>query len=207
MKNTMFFRRLLILTGSSIFLLNCNSSTILNAGLDRKVAEWYNSHEWLKGLQLIPHESINQLEFFKQYHKNKIWWDKAFDFLKTHNLYQLEPGKYVIDSGNVIATVSEVAPKDRDSVKWEAHRNFNDLQYVIMGKAKMGIASISSPNAKVIIPYSSEDNENFSVNGGKYYNAEPGTFFIFSPHEIHRPVIKVAGYDMIKKIVVKVRVP
>jgi YhcH/YjgK/YiaL family protein len=79
---------------------------------------------------------------------------------------------------------------------------------VIKGKAEMGVASSASPNAVVTIPYdAATDNENFTVTGEKYYDAEPGTFFIFSPQEMHRPAFKVDGYDTIKKIVIKVRVP
>lgn len=206
MKKTIF-RLLMILTGSSIFLINCNSSTTSNVVSNEKTDQWYKNQEWLKGLKLTPHESINQVEFSKQYHKNATWWDEAFEFLKSQDLNQLAPGKYVIDSNNVIATVSEATPKDKDSTNWEAHRNFNDLQYIIKGKAKMGIASISDPGAKVTVPYTTADNETFSVDEGKYYDAEPGSFFIFSPQEIHRPAFKVDGYDTIKKIVIKVRVP
>jgi biofilm protein TabA len=48
---------------------------------------------------------------------------------------------------------------------------------------------------------------NFTNDSGEYLDADPGTFFIFSPQEMHRPVIKVPGYDVIKKIVLKVRDP
>lgn len=187
-----------------MYLNSCNDAARAKS---KKAQDWFNSGSWLNGLQLKPHESINVSEFAKQYHKNPIWWDEAFKFLKTQELDRLAPGNYVIDSNNVIAMVSKVSPKDKDSTKWEAHRNFNDLQYIIRGKAKMGVTSISEPGAKVTVPYSSADNENFTVNGGRYYDAEPGTFFIFSPKEIHRPAFKVDGYDSIKKIVIKVRVP
>ena len=190
-----------------VFFINCNSSNS-SVGIDKKVTKWYKSYEWLNNLQLIPHESINQQEFSKQYHKNKVWWDEAFEFLKTNNLTNIKPGDYIIDTGNVIATVFEGAPKDIDQVNWEAHRNFNDLQYIIKGKVRMGISSIFSPDAIVEIPYVSQrDSEIFTVTGEKYYDAVPGTFFIFSPQEIHRPAIKVSGYNVIKKIVIKVRVP
>lgn len=193
----------------SAALISCGSSAhVAGKTGDKNVAEWFKSREWLNGLQLTPHQSINQQEFSRQYHTNKVWWDEAFNFLKTHDLQNMPPGTYVVDSGNVIATISELNPKDKDQVNWEAHRNFNDLQYIIKGKVQMGIASISDPNAKVTVPYASKaDTETFTVAGGSYYDAEPGTFFIFSPKEIHRPAFKVAGYDLIKKIVIKVRVP
>jgi biofilm protein TabA len=194
----------------SAFLISCSSSAQLqNDGGDKQnVGKWYNSHNWLNGLQLTPHESINQQEFSRQYHKNKTWWDEAFQFIKTKDLANLKPGSYVIDSGNVIATVSEVAPKDKEQVNWEAHRNFNDLQYIIRGKAKMGVTPISDPEAKVTVPYNDKaDTETFADAGGKFYDAEPRTFFIFTPKDIHRPAFKVTGYDTIKKVVIKVRVP
>jgi len=183
------------------------SSTVSTRNIEE--SKWFNSHKWLNGLKLSPHESINKQEFARQYQTNKTWWNEAFNFLKTHNLDSLKTGNYVIDSGNVIASVSELPTKEKEQVNFEAHRNFNDLQYIIKGKAQMGIAPISDPNAKITIPYSDKrDTETFSVSGGeKYYVAEPGEFFIFSPLDIHRPAFKLPGYDVVKKIVIKVRVP
>jgi biofilm protein TabA len=211
MKKLVRFRFLLmvfLLILTPVLMVNCSSPKSANGSMINKDAQWYNSKDWLNGLQLIPQESINQQEFFRQYHKNKTWWDEAFNFLKTHDLADMKSGTYVIDSNNVFATITELNPKEKEDVNWEAHRNFNDLQYIIKGKAKMGIASLASPNSIVKVPYNpATDNENFTVTGEKYYDAEPGTFFIFSPNEIHKPAFKVDGYNEIKKIVIKVRVP
>ncbi len=208
MKRTGILKPLIISIAVALFFTACsNTSRNHHVTSDKAATQWYKKYQWLNGLNLIPHESINKTEFSRQYHKNPVWWDKAFQFLRTQNLENLKPGTYIIDSNNVIATVSEVSPKQKDSTNWEAHRNFNDLQYIINGKASMGIASISGLAAKVIIPYTPADNETFSVDDGKYYVAEPGTFFIFTPKEIHRPAFRVPGFDKIKKIVIKVRVP
>lgn len=206
-----FLLRFLTIMAMSVFMISCSSSRKVSndSGNQKETTTWYNSREWLNGLQLKPHESINQQEFSRQYHLNKTWWDEAFHFLKTHDLENMQPGSYLIDTGNVIATISEVSPKDKEQVNWEAHRNFNDLQYIISGKAQMGIASIDDPKKTVTVPYNPKtDTESFSVTEGeKYYAAEPRTFFIFTPKEIHRPAFKETGYDTIKKIVIKVRVP
>ncbi len=168
----------------------------------------FNTIPSKNGLQLTPNKSINQQEFYKQYRKNNKWWDEAFTFLKSQDLEKLKPGMYVIDSGNVIATISEGPTKKMEDVKWEAHRNFNDLQYIIKGKAKMGVAPSADERATLTVPYSySTDNMNFTNEGGEYFDADPNTFFIFSPQEMHRPAIKVPGTDRVKKIVIKVRVP
>lgn len=173
-----------------------------------QITKWYKKGSWLNGLKLQPHKSIDQIEFARQYCKYQDWWDKAFVFLNTHDLQLLTPGRYVIDEGNVMVFVSDAPTKNMEEVNWETHKNFNDLQYIISGKAKMGIASTKSDEHMTTLPYNPEkDVENYSVNDGKFYNAKPGTFFIFSPVDIHRPAFKVKGYDTIKKILIKVRVP
>jgi dihydroorotase len=171
-------------------------------------SEWFKTIPSKNSLQLTPSKSINDQEFFRQYRKNNTWWNEAFTFLKSQDLEKLKPGVYVIDSGNVIATVSQGPTKKIDDVKWEAHRNFNDLQYIIKGKAQMGVAPSADTRATVIVPYTyATDNMNFTNDGGEYFDADPSTFFIFSPQEMHRPAIKVPGSDAVKKIVIKVRVP
>jgi YhcH/YjgK/YiaL family protein len=198
---------------STPVFLSCNSSTKSSSeeikGSKDTSGSWYSDGEWLNGLDITPNKSINQQEFSRQYHLKNTWWGEALDFLKIHDLKTLAPGKYNIDSGNVVATVWEGVPKIKDSVLWEAHRKFNDLQYIIRGKAKMGITQIDEPNAKITAPYSKEEDvEHFTVSSGdEYYAADSSTFFIFSPKEIHRPAIKVDGDNPIKKIVIKVRVP
>ncbi|HET7116699.1 MAG TPA: amidohydrolase/deacetylase family metallohydrolase [Hanamia sp.] len=183
-------------------------SSPVTANATNNFSDWYNTIESRNGLKLTPNKSINQEEFFRQYRKNNTWWDEAFTFLKTKDLAQLKPGVYVIDSGNVIATVSQGPTKKIEDVKWEAHRNFNDLQYIIKGKARMGVAPSADKEAVLTVPYTNAaDIMHFTNDGGEYFDADPSTFFIFSPQEMHRPAIKVQGNDVVKKIVIKVRVP
>lgn len=203
-----FYMVAAMLSCAPVFLMNCSSSKSGGKAMSSNDAEWYSSKTWLNGLQLTPHESINQEEFSRQYHANKTYWDEAFNFLKTHNPAEMAPGTYIIDSNNVYAIIAELDAPAKEDVKWEAHRNFNDLQMILKGKGGMGVAKVASPNAVVTMPYDAKkDLENFSVTGENYYEADPKTFFIFSPKEMHRPAFKLDGYDHIKKMVIKVRVP
>lgn len=180
-----------------------------NLKTDKKaVAKWYKSNGWLNGLKLKPHKSVNQDELLRQYNLNKSYWEQAFGFLKMHDLETLEVGSYIVDKGNVTVFVSELPTKDSIDINWETHSNFNDLQYIVKGKARMGTTALNDPTAKVTVPYNAKsDVETYKVTGGNYYDASPGTFFIFSPQEIHKPAFKVEGYDVVKKILIKVRVP
>lgn len=199
--NQVFLRAIVI----SICLVSIGSlSQSCNRGMDKKEAkQWFSNGEWLHDLQLKAHESTNQEEFEKQYKTNPAWWNLAFDWLKTNDLAAIEPGTYIIDEGNVRAIVSEAPAPSLDEVKWEAHHNFNDIQYIVKGQALMGVAPVST--AIVTEVYDPAKDVGFFEVEGAYFTAEPGTFFIFTPQEAHRPGIKAEGFESVKKIVIKVR--
>jgi biofilm protein TabA len=171
---------------------------------EKSATKWVHSKEWKNGLKLKVHSSVNNVVFAEQYHKNKAAWDKAFAFLRDSDLLTLKPGKYVIDGDNVYATITEAPSKTFEQSAWESHRKYIDLQYVIKGKEKIGVSPITT--ATVIKPYDdARDAANYTAEG-VYYIAEPGTFFLFFPGDAHRPNIKVDGYDVVKKLVIKIKV-
>ena len=174
------------------------------AWTSKKAAKWFKTDDWKNGLKLVASPSVNKVVFAQQYHKNKAEWDKAFAFLRDSDLLSLKPGKYVIDGTDVYAMITEGPEKTFEQSAWESHRKYIDLQYVIKGKEKIGVAPLDS--ATVTKPYDeSTDGAKYTANG-QYYIAEPGTFFLFFPGDAHRPNIKVDGYDdVVKKIVIKIR--
>jgi biofilm protein TabA len=170
----------------------------------KSAVKWLHSNNWKNGLKLKPHASVNAIVFADQYHKNQAAWDKAIAFLRDSDLAAMKPGKYVIDGDNVYATITEGPTKTFEQSAWESHRKYTDLQYVIKGKEKIGVAPVAA--ATVIKPYNDRaDAANYNTEG-QYYMAEPGTFFLFFPGDAHRPDIKVDGYDVVKKLVIKIKV-
>ena len=172
---------------------------------NEKSIQWMEKGNWKDGLDFMPHSSINAKEFAIQYHENSIVWDSVFNFLKTTNLNLLSPGKYGIDGENAFAIVSEYVPKDFDQSNWESHRKYIDLQTMIYGKEKIGIAPVK--NAVVTVPYNdSTDAANYKTTGD-YFVAVPKTFFLFFPNNAHRPSIKANNDSFIvKKLVIKIKV-
>jgi YhcH/YjgK/YiaL family protein len=165
--------------------------------------KWVKSKVWAKDLKIKADPSINATEFKRQYEGNKELWDKVFKFLGDPKLATLAPGKYVIDGDNAYATIAEGAPKKLEDVKWESHRKYIDLQYVVAGKVKIGVAPVSS--ATVTMPYDeTKDIANYTAEG-TFFTATPEAFFLFFPQNAHRPDIKVDGYDTLKKLVIKIR--
>lgn len=187
-------------------LLSAATATVAQTDSALKVKaanQWVKSRQWAKDLKIKADPSINSVEFKRQYESNKALWDKAFAFLGDSKLVALAPGKYTIDGDNAFATISAGVPRKLEDVKWESHRKYIDLQYVISGKVKIGVAPITK--AVVTKPYDeSHDAANYNVEG-KYLTATPKQFFLFFPQDAHRPDIKVDGADSLKKLVIKIR--
>jgi len=170
----------------------------------QKAKAWFEKEVWLHGLSLSPHPSINQVEFAQQYHLHPAWWDSAFAFLRSRDLETLPKGKYPIDGDNVFASITEDSTKDFQKTRWESHRKYADIQYVIRGRERIGVCPVS--RATVTQAYNAQGDVAHYSAKGKTYLAHPGAFFIFFPPEAHRPNITTGGNPVDKKIVIKVRV-
>jgi biofilm protein TabA len=191
------------LLAGSLFLLACGSSKVYGQK-NTTTAKWFEEKAWLNGLQLTPHQTIDQQEFKKQYDANPQLWNKAFAYLKETNLSELKPGKYLIDGDNVFALVTEGPARSADTTKWEDHQQYIDIHHVISGKENMGLAPVTS--ATVITPYDSGKDIGFYKANGKFYKSDPNTFFLVFPKDAHLPGIKVGdNTTTVKKIVIKVK--
>jgi biofilm protein TabA len=169
-----------------------------------KAKKWLKKKEWLNGLAITPHSSIDNVQFATQYHRNQPAWDKAFAYLKNTDLTTLANGRHVIDGDNVIAIVTEAPTKDYEKTAFESHRKYIDLQYVIAGEEIMAKAPLSS--VTVSKSYDEAADIAFYTGEGKRYTVPAGTFMLFFPTEAHRPNITPGGNKVVKKIVVKVKV-
>ena len=181
-------------------------STTNNKWTMKKAEKWFRSDVWRNGLKMNVHESANLLEFADQYNKNKAYWDRAFAYLRDTNLDTVASGKYYLDSTNVFVSVTENPTKDFESTKWEVHRKYIDIQLIVKGKEKMGIAPFSK--AAVVEAFNETSDVGFyrvPEADSKFYVAQPGTFLIFFPTDAHRPSIKVSGFEKTKKVVIKIK--
>ena len=190
------------------FLVTANSALAqrksTGAVTEKTALTWLKSHKWQNGLLLEVHPSVNAAVFYEQYHSNKVVWDKVFLFLKQTNLDTLSAGKHLIDGDNAYANVTEAPSKELDKAGWESHRKYIDLQYLIKGKERIDVVDIEK--ATVIKAYDETKDAAAYAAEGVSYTAAPGTFFLFFPQNVHRPNIKITGYDVVKKLVIKIKV-
>ena len=203
MKNLLL--KIMVFAGFLGFL-GCKTSTDPSTWSDKQINKWFEKGEWLNGWTVKPDASINRKALAVSYFHHKERWDKAFLFLRDHDLSSLELKKYEIDGADLYAPLSEYMSKNEEDAKYEAHRKYIDIQYVVSGKELIGVAPISQIK-DILEPYSEEKDVMFmTVNQVTNYQAQPDRFFIFFPEDLHRPGLKDGENTLVRKVVVKVKV-
>lgn len=130
---------------------------------------------------------------------------EGFEFLINSDLKNLSEGKHIIKGDEIYANVQSLITKPIEEAKWEVHRKYIDIQYVITGDEKMGYGLLSDFN-KTITPY--DDNKDVAFLEGKNYNyvdVKEGNFVIFYPNDVHAPMLNYADSRAIKKVIVKIK--
>lgn len=170
-----------------------------------KAKQWFQHSEWAHGLKATINPSVDLQEFYTQYHKNKAVWDKVYKWFNNTDLLHLAPGEYAIDGKKAFATISEKPLKALANSKFEHHEKHIDIQYVIKGEEKIGVAPFSK--ARVVVPFSSKKDIGYYTEPKKfshYYIATPSSIFIFFPKNAHRPSLQTKTSKTDKKLVIKV---
>ena len=133
---------------------------------------------------------------------------QGFDFLVQVQDQTLPDGRVEIDGQKVFALVQSYNSKPRgEEIRFEAHRNYIDIQYVVAGEEYEGWASL--PQMDVTDAYNVEKD----VMRGTVPTAEltlvrlkAGQLAVFYPSDAHAPGLAIDNPVPIRKIVVKVAV-
>lgn len=203
LKKLLFY--IMVLTSFSGFI-GCRNSTDPSQWSSKQIDKWFEKGEWLNGWQVMPDKSVNRKAFAVSYFKNKGKWDKAFTFLKETNLSNLEIKRYDIDGENVYAMVSDYLSKNEEDARYEAHRKYIDIQYVIDGKELIGNAPLTRKKDILVAYDTTKDVEFMTVTQGTNSRATPANFFIFFPEDAHRPGLKDGENSHVRKIVMKLSI-
>ncbi len=127
---------------------------------------------------------------------------KAFEFIKSVNLETVEVGKYEIDGKDVHAAVMIKDGGPSETAKFEAHRNYIDIQVCPSGSEELGWKPLSKC-VNIKDEYNPEKDVTFYADKpDMYFKMHAGQFAIFYPEDVHAPLI---GEGQIKKLVVKIK--
>lgn len=127
---------------------------------------------------------------------------QGFEWLKSQDLKNIEPNKYIIDGKNLYANIQEYDTKS--DALYEAHRNYIDIQYMISGCEYVGVTNIN--NCESEIPYDSDNDIEFLTIKKEEENIilSEGDFLVLFPTDAHRPSMDYIEKRNVKKVVVKV---
>jgi len=134
----------------------------------------------------------------------------GFEWLMSQDLENINPQKYCIDGDKIYANVQEYQTKN--DAKYEAHRKYIDIQYVVKGSERVGVADrkLCTDTAVDITPYNeSSDIEFFDCSGeDEWQRLNAGEFLVLFPNDAHKPSINPENKlnSIVKKVVVKVSV-
>jgi len=172
---------------------------------ERELEKWFQSGDWKLGWDISPDQSINKKELAIKYFENRERWEKAFNYLKTNNLEKISVGRYELDGANIFVIVDEYTTKDEEETRFEAHKEYIDIQYLVYGEEKIGIIPLI--NTKEIIPYDSIKDITFLYSEqNNYHVALPDRFFVFFPEDAHRPCVKTNENSKVRKVVIKIKI-
>lgn len=133
---------------------------------------------------------------------------KALDFLNKFQSLDLAPGRVEIDGKNVYALVQaydtlSVTPE----IKFEAHRQYIDIQFIQTGVEMMGWTALDNLNN--MTAYDPEKDACFGKLPAQEMiplRVSAGQAAIFFPEDAHAPKLAISSPAPVRKIVVKVAV-
>ena len=132
-------------------------------------------------------------------------FQKAFEYIRSTDLADIEMGKYEVDGATLKAIFSNKngMTKEESIAKFECHNKHIDIQLCIDGSEQLGW----KPREKCV-----EENGGYNEEKDvQFYNDPPDMYFgltnnqfaIFFPEDVHAPMI---AEGMVKKLVIKVKI-
>ncbi len=150
----------------------------------------------------------DNIENYKIYSGLSYGIKLGLEYLKNTDFSKVENGKYLLNDEVVYANVQDYTSKKLEDGKFEAHRNYIDIQYIAEGEEQIGVGDIS--NYKSFIKYVEENDIEFlnpiDENFSTFIKLKKGDFAIFYPHDAHMPQIAIDdNQKYVKKVVIKVQ--
>jgi len=134
---------------------------------------------------------------------SKLRFAEALEFLKTCD--GLEKGRYEL-AGGAYALVQEYVSRAEDEVRWEAHRKYIDIQYIISGAERIGFAFTENLRGTDVYDPAKDVLKADNAQDASFVSLRAGQFAVFFPSDGHKPGVSDGEPCAVKKVVVKIPV-
>ena len=128
----------------------------------------------------------------------------ALEFIKKTDFKSIKEETVEIDGKNIFAMIQKYNTRNTEDAKWESHRKYIDIQYMIEGAENMGF--VLSDYLDILEEYNEEKDVEFLEGLGDYMQINKGEFVVFFPDDAHMPGIKIKENEMVHKVVIKIAV-
>ena len=146
---------------------------------------------------------LDDLKNAASYHGLGERFERAFEHLRTTDFAQLSEGRHGIEGRDLVAILQTYETKPLEQGRWEAHRIYADIQFMLRGNERMGIAPLHAMT--VTEAHDAEKDVAFFNGRGQFIIVESGQFAIFLPQDVHMPTLNVDRPETVTKVVMKVR--
>jgi len=130
---------------------------------------------------------------------------RAFDFLRRLDAKSFTEGKVEIDGENVFALFQRYETVKADIAKFEYHKKYIDVQYILSGEEIIGWA----PAGQMTITHNYDSTKDICFGTVEREHLTPvylkaGQVAVFFPEDGHAPRLAVNTPCSVQKIVIKV---
>ena len=129
----------------------------------------------------------------------------AYNFLQENLHIRSSDGRHELGNG-VYVNIESYTTQARSERKFEAHKKYIDIQYMIEGEELITVCNTEF--LKISDLYDSDKDIEFYTNElkGEDYSITPGEFIILKPGEAHMPCVCLNGIQKVRKAVFKIPV-
>ena len=132
--------------------------------------------------------------------------EAGLEFLEKTDLAALPLGKHEIAGEAVFALAMKAPARSLAEAKFESHREYLDIQFLLSGEEMIGLLPIGQ--LAEAAPYDAVKDLILYGTPARFHELRvpPGHFAVFFPEEGHMPMCRVGAPGELHKVVVKVRV-
>ncbi len=128
---------------------------------------------------------------------------RGLEYLASTDLNRLDVGRYSIDGDDLFASVADYDTAPRENKRWEAHREYIDIQYVVSGVESIGWAPLDT--LRLAEDYDAAADIAWYEVERDFLTVRPGWFVVLFPEDAHMPGVACEQPVRVKKVVVKVK--